>query len=182
ALHAWLADTGQWQDIDAGAVRFVCGRIDRGTFGGALSLAWLGMRGVGLLGPQGAAIPLERMTAADEVWTPQVGEDLPALHAYTGPLTDVGRVVLLTRGAESLIRDLPDMTASETALALESLADGAGADLLLFDLAPDRAPVAEETVRVVCRWTDPALCELEWEPLPQATGYRVEWSSGPDFA
>lgn len=182
ALHAWLADTGQWQDIGAGAVRFVCGRIDRRTFGGALSLAWLGMRGVGLLGPQGAAIPLDRATAADEVWTPQVGEDLPALHSHTSPLTDVRRLVVLTRGAESLIRDLPDMTPSEMALALESLADGAGADLLLFDLTLDRVPVSEETVRVVCRWTDPALCELEWEPLPQATGYRVEWSPGPDFA
>ena len=38
-----------------------------------------------------------------------------------------------------------------------------------------------ETVRVLCHWTDSAMCELEWEPLPQATGYRVEWSASPDF-
>ena len=135
ALHAWLADTARWQDANVGAVRFACGRIDRRAFGGTLSLAWLGMRGVGLMARHGAAIPLERATATDEVWTPQVGEDLPALHSYSGPLTDIGRLVLLTRSAESLIRDLPDITASETALAFESLAEGTGADLVLFDLS-----------------------------------------------
>jgi len=181
-LHTWLSDAAQWRGAQAGALRFACGRLDRSGPGGSLMLAWLGMRGVGLLDRYGRAAPLTTATAPDEVWTPQSGDDLPALHSFYCPVTNAARVVLLTASAASLLEDLPDMTPSELALAFASLADGAETDLALLDLSLARAQVLDDSVVVRCRWIGPAQCDLEWEPMPQATGYRIEGAATPDFA
>lgn len=181
-LHAWLADREHWREAEAGAVRFVCGRIDRARLGGSLALAWLGVRGVGLFTRQGDPLALETGTAPDDIWTPQAGADLPALHSYRGPLLDVARLVLLSASAAPLIPSLSDMISPDIGLALEPLAGDAPSDLALFDLWLPRPTVAAESVAVQCQWTGPTRCELAWEPFPQATGYRVEQAATPDFA
>jgi len=182
SLHAWLADRDPWRDAEAGAVRFVCGRIDRARLGGSLALAWLGVRGVCLLTRQGDPLALDTGTAPDDVWTPQAGADLPALHHYRGPLIDAARLVLLSASAAPLIPTLSDMISPDIGLALEPLAGDAPSDLALFDLWLPRPTVAAESVAVQCQWTGPTRCELAWEPFPRATGYRVEQAATPDFA
>lgn len=182
SLHAWLADERRWREAEAGETRFACGRIDRARLGGSLMLAWLGLRGVRLLTRHGDPLPLDIEVLPNEVWTPQAGADLPALHSYRGPLIGAARLVLLSASAAPLIPSLPDMTTPDVALALEPLASGAQSDLALFDLWLARPPVVAESVAVQCRWTGPAQCELAWEQLPQATGYRIEQSPTPDFA
>lgn len=181
-LHAWLANAEHWRGAEAGAVRFACGRIERARLGGNLALAWLGLRGVCLLTRHGAPLTLDTEVATDEVWTPQTGGDLPALHSYRAPLIDAARLVLLSASAAPLTPSLPDMTTPDVELALEPLASDAPSDLALFDLWLPRPPVAAESVVVQCRWTGPAQCELVWEQLPQATGYRIEQAATPDFA
>jgi len=181
ALHAWLAAPDQWRETEAGAVRFVCGRIDRARGGGTLALAWLGTRGVCLFTRHGNLLPLERAVGLGEVWTPQAGEALPPLHSFHGALTEAARLVLLSASAAPLLPDLGDLAAPDVALALDALADEPGADLALFDLRLARAPVAAERIRVRCRWIGPARCELVWDSLPQATGYRIEQAATPDF-
>lgn len=181
-LHTWLADPAQWRGVDAGAVRFACGRIERSFPGGSLMLAWLGMPGVSVIDRFGNAAWLDTTTAPGDAWTPESGDDLPLLRSVYGPLSDFRRLVLLTAEAASLIEDVPDMTAMETALAFDSLADGAGDDLALFDVTLARVALIEDRVDLRCRWVGPALCDLEWEPLDQASGYRIEAAATPDFA
>lgn len=180
-LYDWLADAPQWEIATAGAVRFACGRLDRAPSGGRMALAWLGMEGVCLFGARGHPLMLDTSVQDDDVWTPGAGRDLPALHSFSGTLYDAARLVVLSRSAAPLIPDLPEMTTPEIGLALGALSDGARADLAVFDLWIEPVVIMGDQIVVRCRWVEPSACELAWEQLPEATGYRIEEAPTPDF-
>lgn len=184
-LVAWLDDRGQWSDLPAEALRFVVGRIDRQPPVSFLSLAWLGLSPARLL--DRSLVPLDlgaRVPPPVAHWSVQQGfvPDLTALGIYRSSLFGMERLLLLSSGAEPLAADLPDLSRAQVQQALQDWRAEATADLVILEVR--LAPVLAEpsAVTLSCRWPGPDLCELRWNPSPNATGYRLETSFTPDFA
>ena len=183
-LAAWLADGALWHDAPAGPACFAAGRLDRQQPVGAVALAWLGCAGVHLLDRALLRVEAEHPAAAGGAWSPESGvaPDSGALGWQRSSLFGLDRLVVVSNGAAPLAADLPDMATADVHQALLDWSAEATRDLALLDL--HLAPVVSQpsAVALTYRWIAPELCELRWNPSPNATAYRLEVSAIPDFA
>ncbi len=183
-LTAWLTDRALWHDAPAGPACFAAGRLDRQQPVGAIALAWLGCAGIRLLDRALLQVEAEHPAAAGGAWSPEDGivPDSGALGWQRSSLFGLDRLVVVSNGATPLAADLPDMALADVRQALLDWGAEAAGDLALLDL--HLAPVVSQpsAVALTCRWIAPQLCELRWNPSPNATAYRLEVSAAPDFA
>ncbi|MBP8972330.1 MAG: hypothetical protein KBH93_00530 [Anaerolineae bacterium] len=183
-LVAWLGDGALWRDAPAGPACFAAGRLDRQQPVGAVALAWLGCAGVRLLDRALLQVEAEHPAVPEGTWSPEGGiaPDSAALGWQRGSLFGLDRLVIVSNGAAPLAADLPDMATADVRQALLDWSAESARDLVLFDL--HLAPVVSQpsAVALTYRWIAPELCELCWNPSPNATAYRLEVSAAPDFA
>ncbi len=183
-LATWLQDRVLWHDAPAGPVCFAAGRLDRQQPVGTIALAWLGCDGVRLLDRALLRVEAEHPAAAGGVWSPESGitPDSGALGWQRSSLFALDRLVVVSNGAVPLAADLPDMATADVRQALLDWSAEAARDLAILDLR--LAPVVSQpsTVTLTYRWIAPELCELRWNPSPNATAYRLEVSAAPNFA
>ncbi|MGQ9851676.1 MAG: hypothetical protein ACUVSU_16670, partial [Aggregatilineaceae bacterium] len=181
-LVARLEARTHWQDLPAGPWRFVAGRLDRQLPISFLSLAWLGLPPARLLDRALTAIDLGTDESDSEaLWSPQDGP-VTGLRAYRGSLFGMERLLLLSPGADILAAGLPDLSNARLEQALQDWRADATRDLVVLDIRLSPALAAPSAVMLTCRWVAPDLCELRWNPSPNATGYRLETAPTPDFA
>ncbi len=184
-LVTWLDNGTRWNGISPEAVRFVAGRIDRQPPVSFLNLVWLGLSPARLLDRALSPVDLGAREPLPEAhWSAQRGvvPDLTALGAYRSSLFGMERLLLLSSGAQRLADDLPDLTHAQLQQALQDWRAEASGDLIALDIRLAPVLTTPSAVTLSCRWVAPDLVELRWNPAPNATGYRLETSAGPDFA
>jgi hypothetical protein len=183
-LRAWLADPEQTRDAPDGRTGFICGRLERSIAGGRIYLAWLGLNGVRLLKRGDEPVTLDTVIDRGETWTRVHGPEPEgmALHAYRGSLFGLDRLVVVSTGAAPLYDDLPDLSSIELQQSLEDWSAESEHDLTLFDLRLNPVLTSPNSVMVGYRWVSADLCELYWQPSPNATFFRIEEATTLSFS
>ena len=178
-LAARLEDSARWQELPAATLQFVAGRLDRQLPVSFLSLAWLGLPPARLLDRALTTIDLGAEESDSEALSSPQGT---GLRAFRGSLFGMERLLLLSPGADMLAAGLPDLSNAGLEQALQDWRADATRDLVVLDVRLSPALAAPSAVMLTCRWVAPDLCELRWNPSPNATGYRLETAPTPDFA
>lgn len=155
--------------------------VSRQADGGRIWLGWLGSAGARVLNLNREPLPIDKGLVAGEGWSPAYGvvPERARPHAEVLTINHIDRLLIFSSGLRPAIEELP----YQGRATLQRIADAHASSfpVALLDLQPYRVVPPPEALTLRYRWDAPHEATLYWTGSADATGYRIEQSTGVTF-